>query len=143
MNRLIKYTFLAVFIFSISVSAQTENEKKELNTATNSLFDICNKEDISEAAKLIAYNGLDKDRKYKSFYNINNRKEKSAVNRTVQKIKAMLKISDKYEIVKYSTDKLTPAIIDVKITFKSGNQEISSVFKFLKLDGRFVLAEIE
>jgi len=143
MNRLIKYTFLFAFALSISISAQTENEKKELNTAIKSLFDICKKENIPEAAKLIAYNGLDKDRKYKSFYNINNRKEKSAVKRTVKKIKAMLKISDKYEVVKFSPDKNSKSVIGVKIAFKSGKQEISSVFKFLKLDSRFVLAEIE
>lgn len=138
-----KYSLFFLLFITFTLSAQTEDEKNKIRTTINTLFDICKKEDINEAAKLIAYNGLDKNRKYKSFYNINNRKEKNAVKRTVKKVKAMLSISDKFDIVNLSPDKSTSTITDVKIRFKSGTQEITSVFKFLKLDNRYVLAEIE
>ncbi len=133
--------FITFFITANILFAQTTEDKNLIKKNITKIFTLCSKENFEQTVKLIAYNGQDSKRKYKDFFNLKVRKEKSALIRAGKKIKALLKISDKYDIITYKTSK-NPNIIEVSVQFKSGTQTIVTTFEFTKLKKNWLLAEI-
>ena len=104
---------------------------------------MCKKNDFEKVAEVIAYSGKDESRNLKSAYNYKDIKEAGAVKRISKKIKAFLDISDKYSIdTPKEETKTTGKVISVQIVFISGTQELKTLFAFVDVNGKLLLADL-
>ncbi len=144
MKKIINIT-LATLIFILgakSVSAQSDNWKNKTKSTLEKIFELSKKGDYKTAADYFVNTSSDPAKKYNVTYNFTNRKEKSKVKRNCKKIKAYLDLSDSFEYAgfqKKKIDGIERYIVNVK--FKSGNQALNISFNFIKLNGKFVLAD--
>ncbi len=142
MTRLLIISIITFFSASI-VWSQSVNTSDQLKAAVDNLFEICKSENMDAAAKHIVYTGKDEKRHMTGLYNINDRKETSKVKRIMKKVTAFLKISDKHEFGKHnSTTENERAINSIEVLFISGNQELTTTFSFVEINGKLLLADI-
>ncbi|GBD91613.1 hypothetical protein BMS3Abin04_02345 [bacterium BMS3Abin04] len=141
----IKKIFYLVLLFSfasVSIYSQKNDDKSVVKASLNKIFELSKSNKYQEAAKLFAYKGNDKTRSFKSTFDYSKRIEKSQVRRNCKKIKAYLDLSDSFEYDGFTTKKIDGIlnyILNVK--FKSGSQSLNITFKFVKINGKFVLAD--
>lgn len=130
--------FLAFILFS-GVSAQDQINEEDVKTALTKIFDLSEEQNFAEAAKLLLYNKKD----IRNF-NYSDAAEAKSVKRLVKKIKAYLDLSDSYEYesLTFGTmQKLESA--DLKVNFKSGDQELTISFLFVKHANKLLLAQFK
>lgn len=99
---------------------------------------------FSEAAAFIAYDGTDEAKKFKVAFDANNDNELNSVKRICKKVKALIDISDSYEIGSAKEEKkdgLDWTVIEV--SFKSGSQNLKTLFSFVKVNDKFLLGDID
>ena len=98
------FLILITTIFSLlivnSILLAQINEADAKNSIEN-FFTLCKKSDFKNAANILAYNGKDKSRIYKYFFNPNNPDEFKEVKRVCKKVTATLLISDSYSFGKF------------------------------------------
>lgn len=137
-----KKLIFILFLPFLSLYAQNDDFVK-IESNLKVLFDNCQNDKFDEAATLLVYNGEDTKRKYKDSFDLSSRKEKREVKRTCRKIKALLDVSSSYNTSEKSVEtnnKMEFYII--KVDFKSGSQNITTAFSFVKVGDKFLLAEI-
>lgn len=138
----ILYLVLLFSFASASIYSQKNDDKSAVKASLNKIFELSKSGNFKDAAKLFAYKGNDKTRLFKSTFDYSKRTEKSKVRRNCKKIKAYLDLSDSFEYNGFVTKKIDGVlnyILNVK--FKSGSQSLNITFKFIKINGKFVLAD--
>ena len=112
------------------------SEAKAKKTVEN-FFTLCKKSDYKNASNLLAYNGKDKARIYKDFFNPNNPDEFKEVKRVCKKVTATLLISDSYSFGKFrdrTIDKKKFKSLDV--IFLSGKQKVKQKVLLIDINGK-------
>lgn len=130
--------FLAFLLFS-GLSAQDKINEEDVKSALTKIFDLSEEQNYAEAAKLLLYN----KNEVRNF-NFSDNSEAKSVKRLVKKIKAYLDLSDSYEYesLTFGTmQKLESA--DLKVNFKSGDQELTISFLFVKHANKLLLAQFK
>ena len=131
--------FLAVILFS-GLTAQDKINENDVKSALTKIFDLSKDQNYSEAAKLLLF---EKNGEIRS-YNFSDPVEAKSVKRLVKKIKAYLDLSDSYE---YESLTLGTAMklqsADLKVNFKSGDQELTISYLFVKNANSLLLAQFK
>jgi len=123
---------------SMNINAQSSQE------TLSQILELSKAKKFSEAAALIAYDGPNESKKLQAAYNPNDENELNSVKRICKKIKALIDISDSYEIGnpnETKEDGVDWTVIEV--SFKSGNQNLKTIFSFVKVDDKFLLGDID
>lgn len=102
------------------------------------------KADYKNSAEYIVYSGNDESRKYLEKLNSDNAGELQSAERIGKKVKAYLDISDSYEFIgsKVVTEN-ERTFVFVNTAFKSGKQSLNIEFKFVDVQGKYLLVGIE
>ena len=131
--------FLAFLLFN-SFAAQKQLEEIEVKSALTKIFNISKDQNFAESAKLLLYHEKDQLRSY----NFKNPSEAKSVKRIVKKIKAYLDLSDSYEYESLTTGKMDKIkSSDLKVKFKSGDQQLSISFTFVKIGENILLVDFK
>ncbi len=123
---------------------QTKNVESDVQSAVNSLIELCKKDDYKSIASLIIYDGKDESRYMKDTYNYSERKEATAVKRIGKKIKAFLDLSDSHKFGKFSKsvqDKINR--LNLEVIFINGEQEIAKTFTYIYINDKLLLLEFQ
>ncbi len=130
--------FLAFLLFS-GLSAQDKINEEDVKSALTKIFDLSEEQNFAEAANLLLYN----KNEVRSF-NFSDNAEAKSVKRLVKKIKAYLDLSDSYEYesLTFGTIKKLESA-DLKVNFKSGDQELTISFLFVKNGNKLLLAQFK
>lgn len=124
-------------LFTIT-KAQTSRE-----TLTQ-ILEFSKAKKFAEAAALIAYDGSDETKKLKVALNPKDENELNSVKRICKKVKALMDISDSYEIGGQAEKKENGVDWTViEVSFKSGNQNLKTLFSFVKVNDKFLLGDID
>ena len=138
---------LALVIISSFPSLKLAQEKNDLDSLKSvlvKLFELSKSKNYASGSFIIVYDGEDLTRRGKESFNYSNPKEKNQVERTCKKIKAFLDLSDSYEFgVMRKVKKNESESFVLPVIFKSGGITLNTSFSFLKIEGKFLLAEIE
>ncbi|MCX7798144.1 MAG: hypothetical protein N2249_05945 [Melioribacter sp.] len=140
-----KNNILIVLIFTVICSitnAQTSEENIVKNNVLK-LLNLSKEKSYEEASKSIVYKGDDKARYLKTSYNANNSDELNQVKRICKKISALIELSSKYEFGKYyisKEDNLT--IYNQELVFISGEEKLTTTFKFIKTELGYLLYDM-
>ena len=135
---------LLTCIFTVSIVVGQEDQKlNSIKSSIDQLFDLAKKNDYSKLSFLIAYSGKDIKRNLKTHFNFTDSNEAGKVKRISKKIKAFLDISDKYELGKFE-NKIDNDIIfySIEVIFVSGSQRLGTVFSFVELGDKMLLADL-
>ncbi len=136
------FVTIATFISFNAINAQI-SEQSAKNIA-NQLFSSCEKNDYRSVADILAYHGSDESRLYKDTYNYSNSKEASAVKRFCNRLKALIEISDSYELGSLRSRKIYgKEVKSLDVVFKSGNQKIKNKLIFIDIKGNPVVYKLE
>lgn len=136
------FVTILTFISFITINAQI-SEQLAKNVA-NQLFNSCEKNNYKSAAGFLAYHGADETRLYKETYKYSNSKEASDVKRFCNRLKAMIEISDSYELGKLRSRKIYgKEFQSLDVIFKSGNQKIKNKLVFIDIKGNAVVYKLE
>ena len=138
MKNTLKISFLVLFFFTINTFAQNAINEKEVKSSLTNLFNVCKNRNYKSASNYFAYNGKDKSRNQKSSLNYTNKAEQKIVKRKCKKIKAYLDLSDSYEYANFSSNGNKGKI---SVIFKSGDQELTILFTFVKVGGKTLLLD--
>lgn len=142
MKKVVLPVLLVMFFSLVVTDIQAQNN--EIRSSIDKIFKLCKDKKYESAADMMAYSGSDTERNYSSTYDYSNNSEKSKVDRMCKKIKAFLDISDSYEVGSASqNNKMGPDFYTTQVSFKSGSQTLNTSFSFVKINGKFALAEIE
>jgi hypothetical protein len=124
--------------------AQTEDEKNTIKNTFAKIIEISKQKDITPAAGLLAYNGDNQARNLKSPLNFADTEDNNNARRLLKKIKALFDISDSYVVLNIqqgTKNDVTTYILTAN--FKSGAQNLTSTFTFVKINNNFLLAYAE
>lgn len=133
--------FLTIISFA-TINGQI-SEQSAKNVA-NQLFKSCEKNNHKSAADILAYHGSDETRLYKDTYKYSDSKEASNVKRFCNRLKAMIEISDSYELGKLRSRKIYgKEFQSLDVIFKSGNQKIKNKLVFIDIKGNAVVYKLE
>ena len=138
MKKIIILQLFMAFLLFNSFTAQTQLNEVEVKSALTKIFNLSKDQKFAESAKLLLFNEKDEFRAY----NFKNPSEAKSVKRLIKKIKAYLDLSDSYEyesLTSAKMDKFHSA--DLKVNFKSGDQELTISFKFVKIGENILLVE--
>ncbi len=136
------FVTILTFISLNTINAQI-SEQSAKNIA-NQLFNSCEKNNYKSVADILAYHGSDESRLYKDTYNYSNSKEASDVKRFCNRLKAMIEISDSYELGKLRSRKIYgQEVKSLDVIFKSGNQKIKNKLIFIDIKGATVVYKFE
>ncbi len=127
--------FSPVYVYAQDITA---------NNTLENIFEISKNKKYETAAGLLAYDGSDEDRKFRDTFKPAEKSELKVVKRKLKKIKALIDISDNYtfgEAIKTNKEGVEWYIQPV--TFNSGTQKLITNFEFVKINGKFVLADID
>jgi hypothetical protein len=134
---IISQLFIAFLLFS-GLTAQTKLNDVEVKSALTKIFNLSKDQNFAETAKLLLFNDKDEFRSY----NYKDPSEAKSVKRLVKKIKAYLDLSDSYEYESLSNSNMGKfQSADLKVNFKSGDQELTISFKFVKIGEIILLSE--
>lgn len=112
------------------------------NTLSN-LFDYSKSKIYEKAALLIAYDGEDKTRNHKNALNPANKEELNQAKRKCKEIAALIELSNKYTISKFSTDKSDgKEVYTIEVDFISGDQKLVKSYSFINDGKGFLLINI-
>jgi hypothetical protein len=135
---------LFLFISAGAFFAQTKSIESEVQSAVNSLIELCEKDKYESIASLIIYDGKDESRYLKDTYNYSDRKEATTVKRIGKKIKAFIDLSDSHKFGRFSKtveNKVTK--LDQEVIFINGEQELVKTFTFTYLNDKLLLMDFQ
>lgn len=138
--------FIWIFIFSIIIIgsknnfAQEKLNENQLKEALTNIFSLSKGNNYAQMSKKL----LNDEGKELGTYNPKNKKEIKAVKRISKKIKAYLNLSDSYayESISYENYKELPSA-EIKVNFRSGDQELTISFIFVEISGSLLLADFK
>jgi len=132
-------TVLTLLLIS-SLTAQNQLKEDDVKAALANIFDLSKDQNYSSIAAFFL-NGEDNGLRN---YNYNDKSEAKSVKRMAKKIKAYLDLSDSYEhkSITYGTVSNLPSA-DLKVNFKSGDQELTISFVFVELSGKILLSSFK
>lgn len=139
------YLFLALFLaFSTFTFAQTEEEKDAIKNTFAKIVEISKQKDFSNAKGLLAYSGENEERNLKSPLNLDDPDDSNIARRIMRKIKALFDISDSYSVLAITKNtKNNISLYVLTANFKSGAQNLTSNFTFVKINNNFLLVYAE
>jgi len=126
------------------LTAQTEDEKNIIKNTFAKIIEISKQKDITPATGLLAYSGDNQARNLKSPLNFADTEDNNNARRLLKKIKALFDISDSYVVLNIqqgTKNDVTTYILTAN--FKSGAQNLTSTFTFVKINNNFLLAYAE
>ncbi len=133
-----KKVFLFFFLVG-TLLAQNGGAK----TTLQKIFENVKSRKYNNVAALLVYQGKDASKDLKTSYDYSVPAEKKEVDRICKRIRKYLFISDSYEISPTVKFNKNTNRYSVKVKFISGSQAIEVTFFFVKLNGKFLLADIE
>lgn len=139
MKKIMLIQIFLVFLIFSGLSAQDKINEEEVKSALTKIFDLSKEQNYAEAAKLLLYS-----RNEVRSFNFSDKSEAKRAKRLVKKIKAYLDLSDSYEyesLTLGTMQKLESA--DLKVNFKSGDQELTISFLFVKHANKLLLAHFK
>ncbi len=144
MKTTIYLFFVLILTFSTFITAQTEEEKDAIKNTFAKIVEISKQKDFSKANGLLAYTGENQQRNLKSPLNFDDPDDSNLARRLMRKVKALFDISDSYSVltITLSTKNDTPLYV-LTANFKSGAQNLTSNFTFVKINNNFLLAYAE
>ncbi len=144
MKTTVNMILVLFLIFGSVITAQTEDEKNIIKNTFAKIVEVSKQKDIASAAGLLAYYGENQSRNLKTVLNFTDAEDNNIARRLLKKIKALFDISDSYTVanIQLST-KNDVQIYILTANFKSGAQNLSSNFTFVKIDNKFLLAYAE
>ncbi|MDZ7764893.1 MAG: hypothetical protein U5K00_10750 [Melioribacteraceae bacterium] len=136
-------TLLIGLIFSIGISINAQ-ESEALSKTVGELFAFSKNKNYQAVCSLIAFSGENSSRKYKSSLNPKSKSELDQGKRIAKKIKAYLDISDSHKILRSSSETVDETQLQtLVIAFTSGSQQLKIPFKFVKVEDKFLLVDID
>ena len=148
------YLFILLSCFFIK-SYATSNDSIKLAQTLSELSSICQNVDFSDpksfelgyfykAAPFIVYRGDDENRKWKSACVYENPSEKEQVDATCERINQTINQDSTYKILEYTTETESEGTWHVLIVeYKRKGIIKNSAFAFLKINGKFLLGDID
>jgi len=141
MNKIVLIkVFTAIFIIGTLTFAQNQLKENDVKSSLSKIFELSKNQNYSDAAKMFIYTKNNESR----VFDYTNKSDARIVKRMAKKIKAYLDLSDSYEYesITYGTFKNLPNA-NLKVNFKSGDQELTISFLFVQKDGNSLLAEFK
>ncbi|MGD8779964.1 MAG: hypothetical protein PVH88_13500 [Ignavibacteria bacterium] len=139
-KNLITLLYAVFLVASVNIPAQEVTANKTLEN----IFEYSKSKNYESAAVFLAYDGVDENRKFKDTFNSKEKSELKIVRRKLKKIKALIDISDNYEFGKTVKKKKDGVDLFIQpVVFNSGNQKLTTNFEFIKIKGKFALADID
>lgn len=130
-------------ILTFSVLNAQNSEERIIKNNISKLLSFSKEKSYENAAKLIVYKGEDKERELKASFNANNADELNYVKRICKKMAALLELSSKYEFGKFSTSKENDLpVYNQDVIFISGEEKLTTVFKFIRTEQGYLLLEM-
>ena len=132
--------FVLIFTLNKNCFCQTTTDVKVLFT---NIYDLCKAKKYDEAGKFVAFYSNDKKKEYK-IPDPSNTEHSKYILRVVKRIEALSEISGTYVISSVLKDKKNNLDFqNVMVEFTSGTQKIKQIFRFVTLEGKLLLAEID
>lgn len=140
MKKLVIIQLILVLFLANIISAQNNLSETNVKNALTKIFDLSKNQNYESLASLMLYS---KKNELRTF-NYANKSEAKTVKRMSKKIKAYLDLSDSYEYESLATGKEhnLPSV-NLKVNFKSGDQELTISFLFVDQKGKILLAKFK
>ena len=153
----IKHTFSVILLVLFSYSAKAGNNDSTLVANTlQELASICKNVDFTDpkaneigffykAAPYVVYRGEDKKRAWKDIANYLNPDEKKGVDDVCERINQSVNQSgSNYKIIRYFTETESEGIWHIlMVSFIKKGVVKKAAFAFLKINGKFLLGDID
>lgn len=136
---------ILILIFALSGIAKlyAQDPESAVKSALNNLFSFSKSKAYDKAALLITYDGDDKNRSQKDSYNPANKDELSQARRKCKEISALIDLSSKYEIGKFTTSDFDGReIYTIDVNFISGEQKLVKSYTFIKAVKGYLLIKV-
>ncbi len=138
-----KYITLLVVVLFLTSGHTAAQGKNDVKTALKSIIELCKAKKFDEAAKSVAFCVNEKTGEYKAT-DLSNKEQHNTSSRLVKRIGALASVSDSFEIGNSSPKKINGTdMTETEVNFVSGSQSIKSLFRFVKINDEFLLAEVE
>lgn len=140
LNNFIWMFFFSIILIGSNNFAQDKLNENQLKETLTDIFSLSKANNYAQMSKRLLY---DEGKELRT-YNPKNKIELKAVKRTAKKIKAYLNLSDSYayESISYDKYKELPSA-EIKVNFKSGDQELTISFIFIEISGSVLLADFK
>jgi len=143
-RNIILIFILFVFAAAITLNAQEDIDKEAVSSKIDKIFQLAKNKQYKDLSLLVVYSGNNQKRYYKSSLNPDTDNELQQAERIAKKIKAYLDISDNYKVGNPSfKSQNNYNWADVTVEFISGKQNLDITFKFIKVNGDLLLADID
>ena len=144
MQKYLKFTITISFLIIInSINLLAQTPESAVKSALNNLFSYSKSKAYEKAALLIAYDGEDKNRNLKEAYNPANKDELNQAKRKCKEIAALIELSNKYEIGKFSTSTMDgKEVYMFDVSFISGDQKLVKTYTFTKAGNGYLLIKV-
>lgn len=120
-----------------------QGAEEAVKSTLNNLFSYSKSKAYEKAALLIAYDGEDKTRNHIDAFNPANKEELNQAKRKCKEIAALIELSNKYTISKFSTDKSEGKdVYTIEVDFISGDQKLVKSYSFINDGKGFLLINI-
>jgi hypothetical protein len=149
-------SFLLIFFSVTLFSASAQNNDSVVLAKTfNELTSLCKNVDFGDpksfelgyfykAAPYIVYRGEDVKRKWKAAADYSKAEDKKGVDYVCERINQTANQDKDYKIVQYFTEKESEGTWYIlMVTYLRKGIEKKSAFAFLKIDGKFLLGDID
>ena len=139
MRKIVIINIIILLFSATSILAQQIDENA-LKQTLSKVFELSKSQNFNELSSNLVSSKGDQVRNY----DLQNKSDAKAVKRTAKKIKAYLDLSDSYEYesIVYNEFKGLPSA-DLKVNFKSGDQELTISFLFVNQAGKILLAKFK
>lgn len=140
MKKMIIIQIVLILFGASIVTAQNNLSETNVKNALTKIFDLSKNQNYESLASLMLYS---KKNELRTF-NFTNKSEVKSVKRMSKKIKAYLDLSDSYEYESLTTGKEhnLPSV-NLKVNFKSGDQELTISFLFVDQNGKILLSKFK
>jgi hypothetical protein len=136
--------FLSIIFLGMPGLEYAQNtDETAIKAALTNLINLSKTKSFDKAAKLIAYDGEDKNRVLKDSYNPAVKDELNQVKRICKKINALLELSAKFEFGQFKV--VNPEgkeSFSIDVIFISGEQKLVTNFSFIKNDKEYLLTSM-
>ena len=140
-NKLVIVLSIASLFLSSSVFyPQNQLGEDQVKDALTKIFEMSKNNNFVQISKKL----LNDESKEIRSYDPNDKQDLKAVKRIAKKIKAYLNLSDSYEYesISYNSFKNLQSA-EIKVNFKSGDQELKISFIFIEKSGSILLADFK
>ena len=139
-RALIIELMILMALVSSSKMIFSQGTEGTVKNTLSTLFDYSKSKAYEKAALLIAYDGEDKTRNHKDAFNPANKEELNQAKRKCKEIAALIELSNKYTIGKFSSAKTgDQEIHTIEVDFISGDQKLVKSYGFINTGKGFLL----